>query len=119
MRSEYDKRRYEELKADPAKYAAYLERKRRERKARPGYEGKRKSRWRADNPESNAKLRKAHWAVDNAVRSGKLVRPEHCQGCGSLCKPEAHHHNGYEKEHWLDVVWLCDICHAKADRRAN
>lgn len=23
---------------------------------------------------------------------------------------------GYEREHWLDVEWLCGPCHKKADR---
>lgn len=54
---------------------------------------------------------RAREAVHTAVRYGKLIRPEHCSRCGVQCKPDGHHHNGYAREHWLDVVWLCRRCH--------
>jgi hypothetical protein len=61
----------------------------------------------------------AHHAVKYALRVGKLVRPECCSKCGDkpfprsdgLSRLQAHHHNGYAKEHRLDVVWLCAYCH--------
>lgn len=28
---------------------------------------------------------------------------------------EAHHHKGYDEDHWLDVVWLCRSCHVLAE----
>ena len=40
--SERDKKLWAKLKADPVRYAAYLERKKRERAARSGYEAERK-----------------------------------------------------------------------------
>lgn len=58
----------------------------------------------------------ARLAVNNAIITGRLVRPVVC----SLFEPlgefhdgriEAHHHNGYGEECWLDVVWLCFRCH--------
>lgn len=59
---------------------------------------------------------RAHHAVHRALKSGKLIRPELCEGCG---KPptvgtslHGHHHNGYEAR--LDVKWLCPGCHAEA-----
>ena len=46
-----------------------------------------------------------------AVRKGKINRPYFCQNCGVIGKPHGHHHRGYSKEHWLDVIWLCSVCH--------
>ena len=57
----------------------------------------------------------AHVAVYRALKSGRMVRPEVCDSCGISGKTEAHHHNGYEKPHRLDVVWLCRKCHDMAD----
>ena len=56
----------------------------------------------------------SHHAVFKAVRSGALVRPDHCSVCGVGGKIHAHHGNGYEPDHYLDVVWLCVTCHSKA-----
>lgn len=44
------------------------------------------------------------------VRTGRIKKPDHCEhpGCQET-KITAHHHNGYEPEHWLDVTWLCKI----------
>lgn len=47
--------------------------------------------------------------VGYAIRTGKLVRPAHCEACRKVCKPHAHHHKGYDKP--LDVQWLCRACH--------
>jgi len=59
----------------------------------------------------------AHAMVYQALKRGKLVRPPHCQhpGCDTPTV-EGHHHRGYEREHWLDVVWLCRRHHEEADR---
>jgi hypothetical protein len=64
------------------------------------------------NPE---KVR-AQAEVSKAIRHGELIRPEQCENCGRTCKPQAHHHLGYAKEHWLHVQWLCRSCHNAADR---
>lgn len=45
---------------------------------------------------------KAHYAVSNAIRDGRLTRKP-CIVCGDP-KSEAHHHD-YSKP--LDVTWLC------------
>lgn len=65
--------------------------------------------------------REAYSKVKWAVRSGKLVRPSTCQGCGrapgvgidgrSLL--HAHHHD-YALP--LEVEWLCVKCHRKETR---
>lgn len=52
----------------------------------------------------------AHGAVDRAVRSGRLVRPTACERCGVACHPHGHHPD-YSKP--LEVVWVCQPCHAK------
>lgn len=56
----------------------------------------------------------ARYAVRMAVKRGTLTR-ESCSasGCSNI-KTHAHHYAGYAKEHWLDVVWLCQEHHEKA-----
>lgn len=81
----------------------------------PKYKAVRKrrdARVRERNPEKVL----ARAAVGHALRTGRLVRPDHCASCGAACKPEAHHHHGYEKEHRLDVEWLCKTCHVAAEK---
>ena len=58
--------------------------------------------WCEENPEK----RKAHNAVKNALRSGKMHRHPCCI-CGN--KAQAHHED-YSKP--LDVIWLCSRHHA-------
>lgn len=57
---------------------------------------------------------KARKAISNAIRDGRIVRPDHCSKCGLICKPQAHHAD-YSKP--LEVTWLCKICHVSADGR--
>ena len=65
--------------------------------------------WKATNPDH----RRAQVALGNALRDGKVVRPDECEGCGQAARIEAHHHD-YSKP--LVVVWLCKPCHAIADK---
>jgi hypothetical protein len=65
------------------------------------------ARYHARNPDK----RKAHRAVRYAVRTGRLV-VQPCW-CGEM-KVQAHHHNGYDAQHILDVVWLCRPHHRQA-----
>ena len=46
--------------------------------------------------------------VRNAVKSGKLYRPDECHLCGGTTQIEGHHED-YNKA--LDVLWLCNKCH--------
>ncbi len=66
--------------------------------------------WRQRNPEKY----RAQNAVGNALRDGKLVRPEKCEDCGIECKPHGHHED-YSKP--LAVNWVCKPCHDKRHRQ--
>ena len=52
--------------------------------------------------------------VYRAIKTGKLKRLP-CEICGDP-NSEAHHHNGYDKDHVLDVEWLCRKHHIEADK---
>lgn len=54
-------------------------------------------------------------AVYRALKAGRLVKPTKCSHCGHTMYLEGHHMS-YEKDKWLDVVWLCKPCHNIADK---
>lgn len=62
--------------------------------------------------------RNAAAAVNNAIQSGGMIRPNECSRCGSKKEIEAHHW-GYEKENWLDVAWLCRKCHRESHKKGE
>lgn len=68
---------------------------------------------------------KARSAVDHALKTGKIVKPESCQSNGRygvVCEGrlEAHHHHGYwPRAAWIDVEWLCVACHKSADEKLD
>ncbi len=55
---------------------------------------------------------KAANALNHAVRDGKIERPSICEHCDKKKFVEGHHWS-YLEEHWLDVEWLCILCHRK------
>ena len=57
---------------------------------------------------------KAHYLVQNAIRSGKLTRPPICESCFNERFTEGHHED-YSKP--LDVDWLCTKCHTELRRK--
>ena len=61
---------------------------------------------------------KAKSAVNNAIYHGRLpsVNTRQCHYCPEQAE-QYHHYLGYEKEHWLDVMPACLICHRKEHRR--
>jgi len=61
--------------------------------------------------ERNPDKRRAHVIVNNAVRDGRLFKPEACEECGERPgRRRLHaHHEDYERP--LDVRWLCTACH--------
>lgn len=80
----------------------------RERAKTPARRSARKrvvGRWGSENPVK----KKATYAVNNAVRDGRIEKLP-CHFCGADESLEAHHHD-YARP--LDVVWLCVKCHRR------
>lgn len=55
---------------------------------------------------------RARSAISNAIRLGLMLpaKSQTCTRCGEQAQ-QYHHHNGYEREHWLDVIAVCRSCH--------
>ena len=47
--------------------------------------------------------------VNEAIRTGKLVKPNECSVCYQQEMRIVGHHPDYSKP--LEVIWLCDVCH--------
>lgn len=97
----YQSRHPETIKAWKASEAGIDSRRRAEKKHRDT--GKPKAR------------HAAHGFLKYAVTKGVMphISTHKCKECG-VQADHYHHHNGYEKEHWLDVIPLCFACHNKA-----
>jgi hypothetical protein len=80
------------------------------------YYSRNKSKIQAYYQETGALAKAARRAVDTAIQSGRLIRPETCSACGSHAPIEAHHPD-YSKP--LEVVWLCNPCHVEVHRVAT
>ena len=63
-----------------------------------------------ERPRRNGVKSKARAFLNNAVRYGRIFRPETCSECGSRTRITGHHED-YSKP--LEVAWLCYLCHAK------
>lgn len=63
--------------------------------------------------EKNSLKYAAHTLLNNALRSGLVVKQSNCALCWEQKKVEAHHED-YLKP--LDVLWLCIDCHKKAHK---
>ncbi len=57
---------------------------------------------------NNPRKKKAHQLLNDAVRTGKIIKPGRCCRCKKRRKVEAHHED-YSKPY--DVEWLCRECH--------
>lgn len=71
-----------------------------------------------NKPEAHA----ARTAVSNALRDGRMVKPDHCHYDEPLDtlhggRLEADHYLGYEEGHWLDVHWTCRRCHVVLEKQ--
>lgn len=64
--------------------------------------------------KKNKKKYRAHNAVSNALRDGKMVRGERCESCGALENLHGHHDN---YNYPLKVRWLCAHCHCNWHKR--
>ena len=72
-------------------------------------------RQRAKDPEKS----RARNAVQRAVKTGKLIKPDCCSKCNAPAKNENdihfHHTEGYAtKDKYLIGKWLCRKCHREA-----
>lgn len=56
---------------------------------------------------------KARNKVNNAIAKNKIPKASDliCINCKNIAQ-QYHHHNGYNIEHWLDVVPVCIACHS-------
>lgn len=63
-------------------------------------------------------LTRAHTTVSRAVRRGVLPPAWSmvCDGCQEAQAAHWHHHKGYERQNWLNVISLCLDCHGKEHR---
>jgi len=68
--------------------------------------------WRGRNIEKY----RAHVAVNNAVRDGRLAKKDRCERCNGTYALQGHH-DDYSKP--LDVQWLCRHCHGERHRELN
>lgn len=77
-----------------------------------GKEATRRSRekWLAQDPQRRA----AHVILGNAVRDGRVQKPNCCSVCGSTGRIQGHHP---DYAYPLDVIWLCPKCHYEEHRR--
>jgi len=75
-----------------------------------------RKRYESNNPRKTF----AHRVLILAVYYGIIDKPFICSSCEAefdfKSDIKGHHHNGYEWDHILDVVWLCDKCHKKEHR---
>lgn len=62
-----------------------------------------------DRHKKNARAK-----LQYALRIGEVIKPKLCRKCG-LKKLLSAHHRDYGLP--LDVLWLCDPCHAKEDKK--
>ena len=59
---------------------------------------------------------KAHDAVSNAVRSGKIKRSVFCEECGLSVKTEGHHED-YGR--LMEIDWFCKKCHTSIHKKVK
>ena len=63
-----------------------------------------------ENPEKC----KARNQINNAVKLGKIDRPDYCQRCNKKRLTQSHHPD-YSKP--FEVTWVCRKCHGKLHRK--
>jgi hypothetical protein len=97
----YQKRYREEHHKEICEY----DRQRAQTEQRKQYALERERARRRENPEKY----QARTAVHNALRDGKITKPDACEDCGDTEKALQGHHEDYSKP--LDVKWLCFQCH--------
>lgn len=97
---------------DPAAYRE-SQRLRRAKAPKSSRESSRKRR--VLHPE---KIKAVH-AVNNAIATGKLVRPSQCSIDNCEGSNIEAHHSSYAQEDWLKVTWLCAQHHHDLHRKLH
>ena len=64
--------------------------------------------------DRNPEKRGAKTAVNNAIRMGKMAKPDICSECFEEGVIQGHHED-YNKP--LNVIWLCPPCHLRKHRK--
>lgn len=64
----------------------------------------------------HAERRSARVALGNALRDGKIMKPDACWYCGSDQRVNGHHAD-YSRP--LAVTWICDPCHKEVHRMTD
>lgn len=97
---EYDRKRFQEDPKVKQRHVRY-------QKTEAGAESMKKSRdkWLSENQTKRA----CHVLLGNAVRDGRLLKPNSCNSCGISGVRIHGHHDDYAKP--LEVRWLCSKCH--------
>lgn len=103
------KERYARYRQTEGYRAAQERRRQKELEQTAGWRAQTEHRRRVLN--QSPEMVRAWQAVAWALEFGLLVRLDVCERCGSTKRLHAHHRNGYAREHWLDVDWVCTPCH--------
>lgn len=61
--------------------------------------------------EHNVIKRSASYIVNNAIKHGRLIKPNVCEACGKGSQIIHGHHDNYDYP--MIVRWLCPSCHSK------
>lgn len=64
-------------------------------------------------PEEHGKVRRAGYAVQQAIKSGLMTRPTTCSWCSEKHPQIEGAHHDYDLP--LDIIWLCKPCHMQWD----
>jgi len=109
--------RYCARKWDKERYYRNKDRRLQEQKERLSTpEGKKERRkWERSYYYKSKERYLAYAKVRYAIITGKLLKPIHCEDCGTIAKLQAHH-DDYTKP--LNVKWLCLQCHNKIPKTA-
>ena len=100
------------IKRDP-EFATYLRATTKEGAENPNWKGgisKDGAHYQALQRQRHPEHKWARQAVYEALQRGILSKPERCQDCGEARALQGHHES-YERERWLEVIWVCRKCH--------
>lgn len=87
------------------------DRRRNQKPQRRADQRRRSQKWEEDHPLAA----KARYQFKNAVRDGKIVRPDTCESADETCNGMIQgHHTDYTKP--FEVMWLCQSHHARWHR---